>query len=231
MERNASSATQSVRKNAARKSTRWAGVQELKDQRREAILQSVASVLRNSSMSSITMEDIASELGITKGNLYYYFKNKQDILFHCHMRSMEISLEALDVAQAHGGTPAQKLRVLLIGHIRTSLQDGFGGRLQTDLEDMRPDQRKLYVRKRDELEQGVRRLIEEGIRRGEFECPNVKIAGFAILGAINWMPKWYRPNGRYSPAQIAEEMVDYFMRGLTVPGNAATSGRAIEQVE
>ncbi len=231
MERDASAATQTARKSAVRKSARWAGVQEVKDQRREAIIQSVASILRNSPMSSITMEDIANELGITKGNLYYYFKNKQDILFHCHMRSVEISLEALDVAQAHGGTPVQKLRVLLTGHIQSSLRDGFGGRLQTDLEDMRPDQRKLYVRKRDELEQGVRRLIEEGVRRGEFECPNVKIAGLAILGAINWMPKWYRPSGRFSPAQIAEEMVNYFLRGLMKPGCAITAGRAIEQVE
>lgn len=226
MDPGTSASTSGLRKITGRKSARWAGVQELKAQRREAILQSVATVLRNSQMSSFTMEDIADELGITKGNLYYYFKNKQEILFHCHMRSIEISLRALDVAQAHRGPPSERLRVLLTGHIRGSIEDGFGGRLQTDLEDMRSDQRRLYVRKRDELELAVRRLIEEGVRAGEFDCPNVKLAGFAILGAINWMPKWYRPSGRYAPAQIAEEMVDYFLRGLMRTSDEAKSSNA-----
>jgi AcrR family transcriptional regulator len=195
---------------------------------------------------NITMDDIANELGITKGNLYYYFKNKQDILFHCHMRSIDISLRALDEALSVGQTPRERLSILLTGHIRGSLEDGFGGRLQTDLEDMRPDQRKLYVRKRDELEQGVRRLIADGVRDGQFECANVKLTGFAILGAINWMPKWYRANGPYTPAQIADEMVDYFLRGLIPIGDQARrpegkqrgrvsadvkSGRAFEKAE
>ncbi len=65
---------------------------DVKDHRREAILPNVANVLRNSRLSSLTIQQIAYELGMTKGNLYYYFKDKQNILFHCHIRSAEISL-------------------------------------------------------------------------------------------------------------------------------------------
>ena len=78
---------------------RWNGVPSLKGHRREAILRSVASVAQFAS-SSLTIQDIASELGMTKGNLYYYFKDKREILYHCHMRSMEISLLALQEAMA-----------------------------------------------------------------------------------------------------------------------------------
>ena len=79
----------------SKKNARWNGSPGLKGHRREAILRSVANVLRNSRLSSLTIQHIADELGMTKGNLYYYFKDKQDILYHCHMRSMEISLRAL----------------------------------------------------------------------------------------------------------------------------------------
>ena len=153
-----------------KKVVRWKGALGLKGQRQEAILRSVGTVLRNSRLSSLTIQDIASELGMTKGNLYYYFKDKQDILYHCHMRCMDISLRALQEAMAQGGPPSEKLRILLIGHIRGILDDGFGSILQTDLESFWPDQRKRYIRKRDELERGVRSLIEAGVLLGEFEC-------------------------------------------------------------
>lgn len=201
-------------KNASKKNARWNGVPALKDHRREAILRSVANVLRNSRLSSLTIQEVADELGMTKGNLYYYFKDKQDILYHCHMRSMEISLRALSDARALGGTPSEKLRILLVRHIRGIVDDGFGGILQTDLEKIRPAQRKQYIDKRDELERGVRTLIEEGVAIGEFECEDVKLAGFSILGGINWIPKWYRPGGPLSSEQISERMSDYYLRGL-----------------
>ena len=198
----------------SRRNMRWSGEAQLKNHRQEAILRSVANVLRNSRLSSLTIQDVADELGMTKGSLYYYFKDKHDILFQCHMRSMAISLQALEKATAEGRTPSESLRILLTGHIRGILDAGFGSILQTDLENFRADQRKAYIRKRDELERGVRNMIEDGVRVGEFECPNVKLAGFAILGAINWIPKWYRADGEFSAAMIAEQMVDYFLRGL-----------------
>lgn len=204
-----------------RKGVRWEGVPSPKDHRREAILRSVANALRNSRLSSLTIQDIADELGMTKGNLYYYFKDKQEILFYCHMRSMEISLLALHEATQSCGSPADKLRILLTHHIRGVVDEGFGAILQTDLESLSAERRKHYVRKRDELERGVRGLIEDGVRQGQFECRNVKLTGFAILGAVNWVPKWYHPGGAFTPQQIAEELTEYFLRGLLPRTNVA----------
>ena len=208
-----------TKKSTRKKIARWNGMGDIKDNRRDAILRSVANVLRNSRLSSLTIQQIADELGMTKGNLYYYFKDKQDILFHCHMRSTEISLRALSDAETLGRTPPEKLHILLVRHIRGIIDDGFGGILQTDLDKIRPAHRKLYVSKRDELERGVRRLIEDGVKAGEFQCANVKMAGFAILGGINWIPKWYRPNGPFTSAQISEQMAGFYLRGLLVAGH------------
>ncbi len=198
----------------------------LKDHRREAILRSVANVLKNSRLSSLTIKQVADELGMTKGNLYYYFKDKQDILYHCHMRSMEVSMRALADALALGRTPGEKLNILLVRHIRGIIDDGFGGILQTNLEKIRPSQRKQYIGKRDEFERGVRQLIEEGVRTGEFECPDVKLAGFAILGGINWIPKWYRPSGPSTSEEISEQMAAYYIGGLRRGANAVARSKA-----
>lgn len=210
-----------IKRAPAKRNARWNGIATQKDHRREAILRSVANVLRDSRLPTLTIKQIADELGMTRGNLYYYFKDKQDILYHCHMRSVEISLRALVEAHETGGTPRGKLRILLVRHIRCIIDDGFGSLLQTGLEKIRPAQRRHYITKRDELERGVRELIDEGVRAGEFECDDVKLAGFAILGGINWIPKWYRVDGPCTSEQISERMADYFLRGLQ-PGATQT---------
>jgi AcrR family transcriptional regulator len=199
---------------------RWSGRRAPKRSRRDAILQSVGNVLRDSRLSSITMQDIAVELGITKGNLYYYFRDKQDILYQCHMRCMDLSLEALGEARAKlaafapGDSAHVCLRTLLMRHMLGILDHGFGNVLLTDLDNLSPPQRRRYISKRDEFESGVREMIEVGVAKGEFACRDVKLASLSMLGAINWIPKWYHQGGQMGSAQIAEGMADFLMRAL-----------------
>jgi hypothetical protein len=60
----------------------------------------------------------------------------------------------------------------------------------------------------------VRNLIKAGIARGEFKRQDPRVAGFALLGAINWIPKWYRTEGELSSEAIAEQFADFFLRAL-----------------
>ena len=198
---------------AAEDELRW-DVRASVDDRRDQILRSLASFVRDRKLASLTMRDIADRLGLVKGNLYYYFKNKQDILFHWHVKCIDISLAALDDIRAKELPPVESLRALLVRHIRNITEDVYGGVLLTDLESLTPSQRKRYVAMRDRFEQGVRKMIRDGIARGEFAEQNVDLAGFTVLGAINWIPKWHRPDGRLSSGEIAETIADQLIRSL-----------------
>jgi len=198
---------------AAEGELRW-DVNASVDDRRDQILRSVATFVRGRELASLTMRDIADRLGLVKGNLYYYFKNKQDILFHCHLKSIGISLAALDEIRAQQLPPVESLRALLVRHIRNITEDVYGGVMLTDLESLTPAQRKRYVAMRDRFEQGVRKMIRDGIAQGEFTEQSVDLAGFTILGAINWIPKWHRPDGRLSSVEIAENVADQLIRSL-----------------
>ena len=184
------------------------------DERRDEILRSLAAVLRERRLSSLKMQDIADRLGLVKGNLYYYFKSKQDILYHCHVKCMQASLEALEDAERASGSAGTRLRELLKRHIHAIAEDPYGGVLLADLDSLTAAQRRRYVTMRDQFERGVRRLIEAGMRSGEFRAADARLAGFAILGAINWIPKWYRPEGELSAAEIADGFADQFLRSL-----------------
>ena len=79
---------------------------------------------------------------------------------------------------------------------------------------LRPEQQRAIIRRRDQAERRYRALVEEGIRDGSIGPCNPKIAVFALMGAINWVPKWYRPDGELSAAEVVEALVDLITSGL-----------------
>ena len=110
----------------------------------------------------------------------------------------------------------RRRRRLLPRHIRAIPDEVYGAVLLTDLESLTPLQRRRYVAMRDRFERGVRQLIREGMRRREFRKLDARLARFAILGAINWIPKWYDPRGALSSAEIAEAFADFLVTALEV---------------
>jgi AcrR family transcriptional regulator len=192
---------------------RWGDLTTV-DERRDEILRSLGTVLRERGFGSLRMRDIADHLNMTKGNLYYYFSSKEELLFHCHMKCMEISMSALAAAETDNADPAERLRTLLGRHIAGILGESYGAVLLTDLEDLTEEHRSCYVTLRDNFERGVRALIREGIASGVFRKVDPKVATFSILGGINWMPKWYRPNGAWPAEEAASRFADFYVQSL-----------------
>ena len=77
-----------------------------------------------------------------------------------------------------------------------------------------PGRLKKIIAKRDAYERLVREAVEEGARARRFAPCDPKLTTLAILGAINWTARWYRPDGGWSPEAIADGFADYLVRGL-----------------
>ena len=200
---------------SARKAVRWNGVPSLKDHRREAILRSVANVLRNSRLSSLTIQDIADELGMTKGNLYYYFRDKEEILFFCHDYSLDILLDILARTEKARGTAEQKLRTLLAAFVHMIIDELHGTALTLDLHALSPRLLRRVIRKRDRFDRAIRRLVQQGMDEGLFARGDAKLLTFAMLGAVNWIPRWYDPRGVARSDEIAATFADFLVSGLS----------------
>ena len=78
--------------------------------RRIEILKSAAAAFRRRGYHGASVDEIASALEMTKGNLYYYFKNKEEILFACHEYSLDKLLTLMADVQAESASPESKLR-------------------------------------------------------------------------------------------------------------------------
>jgi AcrR family transcriptional regulator len=180
-----------------------------RSKRRVEILRAAARTFRARGFHAAAMTDIAADLGMTKGNLYYYFRDKEEILYFCQEASLHRMLKtARDVTRRRISADA-KLHELIVEQVRCMLDElhGSGAHLETPQNDR-------IVRKRDEYEAILRGVIAEGVRRGTFRPVDPKLAGLAILGAVNWSARWYRPDAGATPDQIGQTFATMLVRGL-----------------
>jgi len=181
---------------------------------RVEILKAAAAAFRKLGYHGATVEEIAAALHMKKGNLYYYFRNKEEILFACHQYSLDRLLTILDDIQRSGVSPDQKLRRLISAFVHTILDELHGTALGLDLEALSPAHLRTVIVRRDRFDKGMREVLKEGIRSGAFVYADAKLLSFAILGAVNWIPRWYNPDGPSTSEEIAEKFADYLIGGL-----------------
>jgi AcrR family transcriptional regulator len=181
---------------------------------RVEILKSAAAAFRRLGYHGATVEQIAAALHMKKGNLYYYFKNKEEILFACHQYSLDRLTALLHDIQSSGAMADEKLRRLVDVFVHTILDELHGTALFLDLEALSPAHLKTVIVRRDEFERGVRQILEEGMRDGTFERGDPKLLAFALFGAVNWIPRWFNPAGPASSQTIADLFAAFFVAGL-----------------
>jgi AcrR family transcriptional regulator len=178
------------------------------------ILKSAARAFRKLGYHGATVEQIAAALHMKKGNLYYYFKNKEEILFACHQYSLDQLTQLMDEVQRSGASADDKLRRLIVAFVHTILDELHGTALFLDLEALTPAHLKAVIVRRDRFERGVRDVLEEGMADGIFARGDAKLLAFALFGAVNWIPRWFSPQGSATSQEIADRFADYLISGL-----------------
>jgi TetR/AcrR family transcriptional regulator len=193
-------------------------------QRRVEILKSAAAAFRRRGYHGASVGEIARNLHMTKGSLYYYFKNKEEILYFCHDYSLDILLDLLARAEKETGSPDERLRQLIVSFVHMIIDELQGTALTMDLQALSPRLLRRVIAKRDLFDRGVRRILKEGMERGLFVPGDPKLLTFAILGAVNWITRWFDPRGPARSEEIAQAFADYLLAGLLRP--AAARGRS-----
>lgn len=182
--------------------------------RRIEILKSAAAAFRRHGYHGASVDEIASALDMTKGNLYYYFQNKEEILFACHDYSLDELLALMDQVRTESTRPDDKLRKLILAFVHMMLDELQGTALTLDLQALGPTLMKRVITKRDRFDHGLREIIQQGIDDGLFRQGDPKMVGFAIMGAVNWITKWFDPEGPMTSAEIGQRFADYLVGGL-----------------
>jgi len=203
-----------ARRRRTRRSLKQGKRSEISAATRIDILKSASAAFRKLGYHGATVEQIAAALQMNKGNLYYYFKNKEEILFACHEYSHDRLQELLDETVRSTASAEAKLRRLINAWVHVILDELHGTALFLDLEALSPAHLKTVIVRRDQFDRGVRQVLQEGMASGAFASADPKFLAFALLGAVNWIPRWFNPNGPSTSDDIADRFADYLIAGL-----------------
>jgi TetR/AcrR family transcriptional regulator len=182
--------------------------------RRLEILRAAGRKFRLHGFAETGMRDIAEAAELSSANLYNYFRGKHEILFFCQDSALDHMLAALDQARRMKASTAEKLRLVIVSHMRCLLDEVEGSAAHLLPTALPPRLQRRLMAKRDRYEEGIRQLIERGIRTGEFVSCNPALAARAVLGALNWSVRWFNQEGPLTAMEIAEGFASYLIRGL-----------------
>ncbi len=182
--------------------------------RRLEILRTAASAFTRTGFTRATMGDIADKVRMAKGNLYYYFPSKQDLLFFCQDESLGRLIDETRAISKSKLRTDEQLRAMITFHVKTILEELPGSTAHTDFRSLPGPLLRKLIRKRDRYEQAYRSVIERGIKQRIFRKCNVKTAAWAILGALNWSAQWFSPKGEISADQLGRDFADLFINSL-----------------
>lgn len=183
--------------------------------RKEEILRSASLVIARKGYQNATMEDIAAELLMTKGSLYYYFKSKEELLYKCHELILSNAMERLEQLFQEKLSSKEKMQKAIKIHLDIVIQEKEVFNLIGKSEQIFSDENITKVlQKRDEYTDIFDKIINEGVVAGEFIIHQQKMARMMILGAANWVQVWYSPEGEYKKEEIEEIYAEYLLKLL-----------------
>jgi len=184
---------------------------------KKELFRTAARLFKEKGYRATSMQDIASQLGIQKPSLYYYISSKEDLLKEIAWVTMKMLIDAIEKIAFSPLSPREKIEKIIESHVKLICEnlDLF----TVSLREINPINAETFwsdvVALRDRYENYVRSIIRVGKESGDFKRDmDEKLAGFALLGALNWTIRWYSPQGEKSPEEIANAWKKIFMDGF-----------------
>ena len=196
-----------------------------REAKRNAVLSTAAQMFNERGFHATSLDDIAARLHVTKPTLYYYVKNKDEILLECVKKGLHMTLEGIEASRQAGGNAVDQLRACMQVYADIVTQP-FGMCLIRIGDEEVPEPSRTELRRmKSEIDQAFRRLVAQGVQEGALAPCDPKMTAFVIAGALSWIGRWYQSGGEYTAAQVAEQCIGTLMHGVLGPGRVAVPGR------
>ncbi len=184
-----------------------------------ALLDAAAKAFTTFGFAAASIDAIASQIGATKGSVYYHYRSKSELFFAVHKRAMVINLRAqLPVLQEKSLSTMAKLFNMCHRHAMAMMESLYYQRVTVQGVELHqsisttPLEREALrevVAMRDAYEELFEHVLEQGVAEGVFAALDPSIAAKSILGSLNWTTVWYRPREGESEAaklRIADQL-------------------------
>lgn len=209
--------------------TRGRGRRPATEQKSDALFAAAAALIAEKGFEATSMRDVSRALGVSLAGLYHYFESKEELLYQIQYRTFAALLAAQQEVASQPGPPEERLRRLVIGHLRffnrhpnelkvcTYELESLGGERYRTTEALRRRYYRLMTRVLAELMGESAEATEES-RASRHKA-------LYVFGMLNWIFMWYDPARHGDVEQIGDEMVDLVLNGVRRPPKRSAARR------
>ncbi len=192
-----------------------AEISETNNRQQEILINSAHLFCRKGYVAT-GIRDIAEAVGINSASLYYYFKNKDEILLEAIRFTIDLLHQSVEEAMETRSGLLEKFKAGMQAHLETSIayQD-LAAVLWQEARHLSPENQRRVIEKRDAYESMWAGLLEEAQEAGLIK-PEVNLHMLRLLsfGSMNWVATWYRPDGEYTLSEIADQFFNLMGYGV-----------------
>lgn len=180
---------------------------------RDKLLKAAASCFNAKGFSGTSLKDVADQLGLTDAALYYYVHNKEELVYQCYLRAAELGKEAMDHARAEGQCGFDKAYSYIRYHVDIMVGDRGPIAIMSEVPSLKSAHRNEILKVSRQHSLGFEEILTAGIEDGSIRDCDVRMTGNAIMGAINWIPKWFHGDAA-AARKIRNQFPEILTRGL-----------------
>ena len=181
--------------------------------KRDRMLRAAERCFNLKGYSGTSLKDVADLLGLTDAALYYYVRNKQELVYLCYVRAADVGREAMHRAKGDGRDGLDTVRRYLRYHIEYMVGAEGPVAIMSEIPSLKPEHRQEVLELSRKHSTAFEALLERGIADGSIVPCNVRMTGNAIMGSLNWIPKWFHGDPAMA-AKIVEEFPRILSAGL-----------------
>ncbi|HEY2455728.1 MAG TPA: TetR/AcrR family transcriptional regulator [Candidatus Acidoferrum sp.] len=186
--------------------------------RLEEVLQSAANIFFAKGFHATSIEDVARDVGMLKGSLYYYIKSKDDLLFRLLLAGIEDGDAYIAKQIDPAGEPVEQLERAIRAQIDYIIQnrvpfglflhefDSLSGKRQHKLISVMSRYNSRFVE-----------LVRRGQEQGKLMAGEPWLVVNGILGMCNWLYRWYDTDQISDPEQVKQVFLRMILQGIRKP--------------
>ena len=182
---------------------------------RDRVLKAAAHCFNQKGFSGTSLKDVAAMLGLTDAALYYYVKNKEELVYQCYLRAADLGRDAMQQAINEGLAGFATVNRYLELHIALMVGDRGPVAILSEIPSLKPKHREEVLRLSRQHSLRFEEILERGIADGSIRDCDVRMTGNAIMGSLNWIPKWFHGDAK-TAARLQREFPEILCRGLVV---------------
>ena len=187
--------------------------EDVRSQKLEFMCRAASDLFNKNGFEATSLDEVAAVLSISKPSIYYYFKNKSELLLACYERTLDICEELLELAKSQDGSGLDQLSYFIENLIVLHCSNGSIA-VVSDV-DAVPNEAKPGIRARSRaLTEGLEALAILGSKDGSIRPDLAPIITRFIMGGVNWIPKWHSEEGKLSPEDIAKAYLSFLTNGI-----------------